>query len=533
MYSSNPIKQHLIDLDYKRKAANKPAFLQSGGWIGPEVPNVNSNLRFAINYHNKKSRMGRSRTRRSRQHGGILPALAAIPPAVMAAAPTIAGALGSAASAVGVPVAVDLVLDKIRSRKNKKQSGSGLYRPRTKRRTIDSYVQMGGSMKHIKQAVLDSPHTKKLIMAPLVGATEQLDKILQSQLTTGQRGKLDLKAIGKSYGKRVGGEMLKRAALIARHPAAIHALTSKVKIPLFTRLARKAVKKVHHMATGKAIKYGQQLQRGAGIVPRLNQKLARQLIMQDRLARVNGIRQKGAGIGAVAGILGSSLLPLGFDLIRKQIGFGGARRRRRRRRNQQGGFFGLIPGAFKFIKNQIGLGGVKQRRRRRRNQLGGIALGSLYTGGFLPMGLKTQIGFGRGSINTRHGQLPPMIVPTSSLPKSNIVMKKPALLPPIGTTSAVLPAVTRPATASPTSIPVITPLVPPSNQNLKNRVLDKLLVSGGIGDRVLNKAGAALINRAFKRQKTTKRPTTYRKSTGIRKKSTSTTRKKIIKRRRQ
>ena len=355
---------------------------------------------------------------------------------------------------------------------------------------------MGGSMKDIKQALLDSPHTKKLIMAPLVGATKTLDNILQSQLTTGQRGKLDLKAIGKRYGKRVGGEMLKRAALIARHPAAINALTNKVKIPLFTRLARKAVKKVHHMATGKAIKYGQQLQRGAGIVPRLNQKLARQLIMQDRLARANGIRQKGAGIGAVAGILGSSLLPLGFDLIRKQIGFGGGRRRRRRRRNQQGGFFGLIPGAFKFIKKQIG--------------------------------------FGRGSINnTRHGQLPAMIVPTSSLPKSNVVMKQPALLPPIGTTSAVLPAVTRPATASPTSIPVITPLVPPSNQTLKNRVLDKLLVSGGIGDRVLNKAGEAFINRAFKRQKTTKRPTTYRKSTGIRKKSTSTTRKKTIKRRRR
>ena len=87
MYSSNPIKQHLIDLDYKRKAANKPAFLQSGGWIGPDVPNVNSNLGFAINYHNKKSRMGRARTRRSRQHGGILPALAAIPPAVVAAIP--------------------------------------------------------------------------------------------------------------------------------------------------------------------------------------------------------------------------------------------------------------------------------------------------------------------------------------------------------------------------------------------------------------------------------------------------------------
>ena len=470
MYSSNAIKQHLIDLDYKRKAANKPAFLQSGGWIGPRVPNVNSNLGFAIDYHNKKSRMGRSRTRRSRQRGGILPAVvAAIPPAV--------GALGSVASAVGVPVAVDLVLDKIRSRKNRKQSGSGVSRPRTKRRTIDSYVQMGGSMKDIKQALLDSPHTKKLIMAPLVGATKTLDNILQSQLTTGQRGKLDLKAIGKRYGKRVGGEMLKRAALIARHPAAINALTSKVKIPLFTGLARKAVKKVHRMATGKAIKYGEQLQRGAGIVPRLNQKLARQLIMQNRVARANGIRQKGAGIGAVAGILGSSLLPLGFDLIRKQIGFGGRPRRKRRRRIQRGGFFGLIPGAFKFIKKQIG--------------------------------------FGRGSINkTAHGQLPAMIVPTSSLP-----------------------AVTRPVTASPTSIPVITPLVPPSpsNQTVKNRVLDKLLVSGGIGDRVLTKAGNAFIDRAFKRQKITKRPITYRNSTGIRKKksSTSTTRKKTLKRRRQ
>lgn len=338
---------------------------------------------------------------------------------------------------------------------------------------------MGGSMKDIKQALLDSPHTKKLIMAPLLGATKTLDNILQSQLTTGQRGKLNLKAIGERYGKRVGGEILKRAALIARHPAAIKALTSKVKIPLFTGLARKAVKKVHRMATGKAIDYGQQLQRGAGIVPRLNQKLARQLIMQDRVARANGIRQKGAGIGAVAGILGSSLLPLGFDLIRKQIGFGGRPRRKRRRRIQRGGFFGLIPGAFKFIKKQLG--------------------------------------FGRGSINkTAHGQLPPMIVPTSS---------------------SSLPAVTRPVTASPTSIPVITPLVPPSpsNQTVKNRVLDKLLVSGGIGDRVLTKAGNAFIDRAFKRQKITKRPITYRNSTGIRKKksSTSTTRKKTLKRRRQ
>lgn len=166
MDTSNPLKQHLIDLDYKRKAANRPPFLssQKGGRISGEVLDVNANLKDAMRYYGGGG---------VRQKGGILPALAAIPPAMVTAAPAIGSALGSAATAIGVPVAVDLVLDKIRSRRS--QKGNGFYRPRMKRRQIDSYTQLGGSggggggkrpkkinpsLGMIKEAILTSPHKK-------------------------------------------------------------------------------------------------------------------------------------------------------------------------------------------------------------------------------------------------------------------------------------------------------------------------------------------------------------------------------------
>lgn len=489
MYSSNPIQRNLIELDYKRSAAGKKPFLQSGGRISGEVPDVNAHLRYAMKYHGR---------RRSSQRGGILPALAAVPPALMAAAPVVAKAAG----AVAVPVAVELALDKLRGKR--KQTGSGFYRPRTKRKTIDSFVQMGGSMKHIKQAVFDSPHTKKLLLSPLVGATETLGKVLDSQLKAGPREKLNVKALSKSYGKRVGGEILKRAGLIARHPAAIHAITSNIKTPLFTKIARKAVRKLHHKATGRLIDFGGKLQRGAGIVPRMNKQLAKKLIMQDKLnklvrakmIRQRGSGQRGAGIGAVAGILGSSLLPIGFNLIKKQIGLS-RRRRPRRRRAQKGGFLGLIPAGINFLRKQIGFGGVGKRRYRRKKQSGGLAMVGLRH--VLPPPFKflmNQVGKGRSSINK-----------TSALPA---ISTKPALLPPIATRPATLPPTMIPAT-----YPVLPPITPATKQSVGNRVLDKILAKDGIGDRVLNAAGSAFINKAFGSSKTT------RSSTGKKRKRTT------------
>lgn len=325
----------------------------------------------------------------------------------------------------------------------------------------------------IKEAILTSPHTKKMLTAPLRAATETVDDILDMTLRKGKRAPFEAKKMDKLFGKRAGGEMLTRAALVARHPLAVKALTSNVKLPIFQGLVRKKVRNIYDKVTKKVMNYGKKIQSGNGIIPRMKQRQAMHLMMQDKMARARLVRnklsrQKGGALGGVlAGIIGGGLLPLGFDLLKKQ--FGGGKRKTRRSRKQTGG-------------------------------IGPLAL--LAAGGFLPVGLNLltkQLGGGRGSVNK---------------------ISQPALLPPIST---------RPITLPPTKIPVTTPvIIPTDGANKKSagtRVLDKILASGGVGDKVLNAAGNALISKAFGRSKSkSKRRTSGKRSKTNKKPAAKTTR---------
>ena len=325
----------------------------------------------------------------------------------------------------------------------------------------------------IKEAILTSPHTKKMLTAPLRAATETVDDILDMTLRKGKRAPFEAKKMAKLFGKRAGGEMLTRAALVARHPLAVKALTSNVKLPIFQGLVRKKVRNIYDKVTKKVMNYGKKIQSGNGIIPRMKQRQAMHLMMQDKMARAQLVRnklsrQKGGALGgALAGIIGGGLLPLGFDLLKKQ--FGGGKRKTRRSRKQTGG-------------------------------IGPLAL--LAAGGLLPVGLNLltkQLGGGRGSVNK---------------------ISQPALLPPIST---------RPITLPPTKIPVTTPvIIPTDGANKKSagtRVLDKILASGGVGDKVLNAAGNALISKAFGRSKSkSKRRTSGKRSKTNKKPAAKTTR---------